>query len=61
MAVRMSSVNTDLTEQKRTERRIYELAYFDQLTGLPNRRFLIEGLKHALARSRRSRHCSALL
>lgn len=61
MAVRMSGVNTDLTERKRTERRIYELAYFDQLTGLPNRRFLIEELEHALARSRRSGHCSALL
>ena len=60
-AVRMSGVNTDLTERKRTERRIYELAYFDHLTGLPNRRFLIEELEHILARSRRSGQCSALL
>jgi diguanylate cyclase (GGDEF)-like protein/PAS domain S-box-containing protein len=60
-AVRISGVNTDLTERKRTERRIHELAYFDQLTGLPNRRFLIEELEHVLARSRRSGHCSALL
>jgi diguanylate cyclase (GGDEF)-like protein/PAS domain S-box-containing protein len=60
-AVRISGVNTDLTERKRTERRIHELAYFDHLTGLPNRRFLIEELEHALARSRRSGHCSALL
>jgi diguanylate cyclase (GGDEF)-like protein/PAS domain S-box-containing protein len=60
-ALRISGVNTDLTERKRTERRIYELAYFDHLTGLPNRRFLIEELDHALARARRSGHCSALL
>jgi diguanylate cyclase (GGDEF)-like protein/PAS domain S-box-containing protein len=60
-AVRISGVNTDLTERKQTERHIYELAYFDYLTGLPNRRFLIEELEHALARSRRSGHCSALL
>ncbi|WP_075790673.1 sensor domain-containing protein [Massilia putida] len=60
-ALRISGVNTDLTERKRTERRIYELAYFDHLTGLPNRRFLIEELEHVLARCRRSRHCSALL
>ena len=60
-AVRISGVNTDLTDRKRTERRIYELAYFDHLTGLPNRRYLIEELEHALARSRRSGHCSALL
>jgi diguanylate cyclase (GGDEF)-like protein/PAS domain S-box-containing protein len=60
-ALRISGVNTDLTERKRTERRIYELAYFDHLTGLPNRRFLIEELDHVLARCRRSGHCSALL
>jgi diguanylate cyclase (GGDEF)-like protein/PAS domain S-box-containing protein len=60
-AVRISGVNTDITERKRTERRIYELAYFDHLTELPNRRFLIEELDHALARARRSGHSSALL
>ena len=59
-ALRISGVNTDLTEQKRTERRIYELAYFDHLTGLPNRRFLLEELDHVLARGRRSKHFSAL-
>lgn len=59
-AVRISGVNTDLTERKRTEQRIYELAYFDHLTGLPNRRFLIEELDHVVARCRRSRHYSAL-
>ena len=60
-ALRISGVNTDLTERKQTERRIYELAYFDYLTGLPNRRFLIEELGHVLARCRRSGHCGALL
>ncbi len=59
-ALRISGVNTDLTEQKRIERRIYELAYFDHLTGLPNRRFLLEELDHVLARGRRSKHFSAL-
>ncbi|WUR11472.1 EAL domain-containing protein [[Empedobacter] haloabium] len=59
--VRMSGVNTDLTERKRTERRIYELAYFDHLTGLPNRRFLLEELEHVLARGERSGQYSALL
>jgi len=59
--VRMSGVNTDLTERKRTERHIYELAYFDHLTGLPNRRFLLEELEHVLARGERSGQYSALL
>jgi diguanylate cyclase (GGDEF)-like protein/PAS domain S-box-containing protein len=60
-AVRISGANTDLTERKRSERQIFELAYFDYLTGLPNRRFLIEELDHILSRSRRSGHFSALL
>lgn len=60
-AIRISGVNTDLTERKRTERRIYELAYLDYLTRLPNRRFLIEELEHILARGKRSHHYSALL
>ena len=60
-AVRISGVNTDLTERKRNERRIHELAYFDHLTGLPNRRFLIEELDHVLARARRHGQRGAVL
>ncbi|WBS01968.1 EAL domain-containing protein [Pseudoduganella sp. SL102] len=60
-ALRISGVNTDLTERKENERRIYELAFFDHLTGLPNRRFLIGELDHVLARGRRSGHYCALL
>jgi diguanylate cyclase (GGDEF)-like protein/PAS domain S-box-containing protein len=60
-ALRISGVNTDLTERKQTERRIYELAYFDHLTGLPNRRFVIEELDHVLARTLRAGQYGALL
>jgi diguanylate cyclase (GGDEF)-like protein/PAS domain S-box-containing protein len=60
-ALRISGVNTDLTERKRAEQHIYELAYFDYLTGLPNRRFLIEELDHILARNARHHQFSALL
>jgi diguanylate cyclase (GGDEF)-like protein/PAS domain S-box-containing protein len=60
-AIRMSGTNTDLTEAKLAERRIYELAYFDYLTGLPNRRLLIEQLSKILPRSDRSRQFGALL
>lgn len=34
----------DITEQRRAEERIYHLAYFDALTGLPNRALLMERL-----------------
>ena len=60
-AIRMSGTNTDLTEAKQAERRIYELAYFDYLTGLPNRRLLIEQLSKILPRSQRSKQFGALL
>ena len=60
-ALRISGVNTDLTERKQTEQRIYRLAYCDQLTGLRNRSFLIEELEHVLARAHRSDNYGALL
>jgi diguanylate cyclase (GGDEF)-like protein/PAS domain S-box-containing protein len=59
--LRISGTNTDLTERKAAERRIYESAYFDHLTGLPNRRFLIEELDKILARSHRTERFGALL
>ena len=60
-AIRISGVNTDLTERKQLERHIHELAYCDHLTGLRNRRFLIEELDHVLTRGRRCGHYGALL
>jgi len=60
-ALRISGTNTDLTERKAAERSIYEAAYFDHLTGLPNRRFLIEELDKTLARHHRSGCFGALL
>lgn len=60
-ALRLSGTNTDLTERKLAEQRIYELAYFDHLTGLPNRRLLIDELGKALARSQRSGHMGAVV
>ena len=45
---------TDLTEQKAAEKEINDLAFFDVLTGLPNRRMLMDKLKQALAAGGRS-------
>jgi diguanylate cyclase (GGDEF)-like protein/PAS domain S-box-containing protein len=59
--VRVSGTNTDLTERKQAERHIHELAYFDYLTGLPNRRFLMDELHRVLSRSARSAEAGALL
>ena len=44
----------DITQRKATEEEINKLAFYDPLTGLPNRRLLIDRLRHAMAASSRS-------
>lgn len=51
----------NITERKKTDERIKELAFFDQLTGLPNRLLLQDRLKQAMAASSRSGIFCALL
>ncbi len=54
-------VYDDITDQKRAEAQIHQLAYFDSLTGLPNRRLLQDRLQQAMTASARSRHFGAVL
>lgn len=51
----------DITERKENENRIEELAYYDPLTHLPNRRFLLERLNHTIASTERNQQYNALL
>ncbi|WP_366522113.1 EAL domain-containing protein [Candidatus Accumulibacter sp. ACC003] len=51
----------DVTERRQAEERIRELAFFDQLTSLPNRTLLLDRLKQTLATSARSARHGALL
>lgn len=55
------SVFTDISLRKKTEEQIRKLAFYDPLTGLPNRRLLIDRLKQALVTNVRSRRQGALL
>ena len=51
----------DITERKRAERRVEQLAYYDALTGLPNRLLLRQRLEKLLERSRRENKMVGLL
>jgi diguanylate cyclase (GGDEF)-like protein/PAS domain S-box-containing protein len=51
----------DITERKVAEERVQSLAYYDALTGLPNRILMHDRLSKALATARRQMHKVALL
>jgi diguanylate cyclase (GGDEF)-like protein/PAS domain S-box-containing protein len=51
----------DITQRKEAESHIRDLAYYDQLTRLPNRRLLMDRLAQALATSVRTGRNGALL
>ena len=55
------SINTDIRERKATEREIARLAFYDALTGLPNRMLLMDRARHALANTARADEGGALL
>jgi diguanylate cyclase (GGDEF)-like protein/PAS domain S-box-containing protein len=51
----------DITDRKRAEAEIENLAFYDPLTHLPNRRLLMDRLAQALANAQRAGHKGALL
>jgi diguanylate cyclase (GGDEF)-like protein/PAS domain S-box-containing protein len=51
----------DISERKNAEKQINQLAFFDQLTGLPNRTLLLDRLQTAMAAGARSGKPGALL
>ena len=55
------AVFTDITSRKSAEDQIQSLAFYDALTGLPNRRLLLDRMEQALTSSARRRHKHALL
>jgi len=52
---------TDITQRKQAEAQIINLAFYDALTQLPNRRLLLDRLGHALSASHRSGRFGAIL
>ena len=55
------AIFSDITARKKAEEAIRSLAFYDVLTGLPNRRLLLDRFQLALVLSARSHFCGALL
>ncbi|WP_280142107.1 EAL domain-containing protein [Nitrosomonas aestuarii] len=54
-------MSVDITERKKAEHRIMEMATYDMLTGLPNRTLLMDRIKQALEQGRRNQKQVAVL
>ena len=59
--LRMVGTLMDITARKKAEEAIRQMAFQDVLTGLPNRRMLMDRLNQALTASARHKRCGALL
>ena len=59
--LRMIGTMQDVTERKLAQDRLSFLAYYDNLTGLPNRSLLIERMQQAMVESRRVERLVAVL
>jgi len=59
--MKLMGLTEDITERKQAEQNIQQLAYYDPLTNLPNRRLLLDRLGKALATCSRSQRYGALM
>ena len=57
----LCGISTDITQHKQAEEAIHQLAFYDPLTQLPNRRLLMERLKLAIAAHAHGQDHGALL
>lgn len=55
------AILSDISERKAQEEKIHYQAYYDGLTGLPNRSLLMDRIEHDLELAKRTAHVSSLL
>ena len=56
-----AAIFSDITDRKLKEEQIHSMAYYDELTGLANRRLLLDRLRQALANAHYHKHQMGLL
>ena len=61
LEVTLAGLRQEIDRRTRAEDRIHRLAYYDPVTGLPNRAWLHERLQEGLAQSQDSGLCGALI
>ena len=57
----LCGISTDITKRKQAEEAIHQLAFYDPLTGLPNRRLLQDRVQQHLGTMARTLHGAALM
>jgi len=61
LPIRLMGTHQDISALKHAEEEVKQLAFYDVLTHLPNRRLLLDRLRHALVNSTRNRTNGALI
>ncbi|MCP1673601.1 diguanylate cyclase (GGDEF)-like protein/PAS domain S-box-containing protein [Natronocella acetinitrilica] len=59
--VRILQIDTDVTQRKHAEAQMHQAAFYDQLTGIPNRALFLNRLRHAVSGLHREDRRLALL
>jgi diguanylate cyclase (GGDEF)-like protein len=54
-------ITREITDRKRSQEQIYQLAFYDALTTLPNRRLLLDRFRQALVQAKRFQRSLAIM
>ena len=59
--LRMIGIHADISDRKRSEEQVFQLAHYDSLTGLPNRVLFMDRLHQDISKAQRNKHSVTLI